>query len=113
MKCLTHNLEVNYPCSPVCPLFGDCVVAFRNEQKKRVRTNADRIRAMSDEELAQEILRRWRAEMETREFEDISTRWCDMKGGCVSSKGYHRPCTEDRLLACIKRWLRQPAEAQT
>ena len=52
MKCLTHNLEVNYPCSPVCPLFGDCVVAFRNEQKKRVRTNADRIRAMSDEELA-------------------------------------------------------------
>ena len=51
MKCLTHNLEVNYPCSPVCPLFGDCVVAFRNEQKKRVRTNADRIRAMSDEEL--------------------------------------------------------------
>ncbi len=73
-------------------------------------TNADRIRAMSDEELAQEILRRWRAEMETGEFEDISTRWCDMKGGCVSSKGYHRPCTEDRLLACIKRWLQQPAE---
>ena len=52
MKCLTHNLEVNYPCSPVCPLFGDCVVAFQNEQKKRVRTNAARIRAMSDEELA-------------------------------------------------------------
>ena len=52
MKCLTHNLEVNYPCSPVCPLFGDCVVAFRNEQKKRVRTNADRIRAMSDADLA-------------------------------------------------------------
>lgn len=76
-------------------------------------TNADRIRAMPDEELAQEILRRWRAEMETGKFEDISTRWCDMKGGCVSSKGYHRPCTEDRLLACIKRWLRQPAEAQT
>ena len=45
-----------------------------------------------------------------KEFEDISTRWCDMKGGCVSSKGYPRPCTEDRLLACIKRWLQQPAE---
>lgn len=53
MKCLTHNLEVNYPCSPACPLFGDCVVAFRYEQKKRVQTNADRIRAMSDEELAE------------------------------------------------------------
>lgn len=55
MKCLTHNLEVNYPCSPVCPLFGDCIVAFRNEQKKRVRTNADCIRGMSDEELAEFI----------------------------------------------------------
>lgn len=52
MKCLTHNLEVNYPCSPACPLFGDCVVAFQNEQKKWVQTNADRIRAMSDKELA-------------------------------------------------------------
>lgn len=73
-------------------------------------TNADKIRAMDDDRLAQEILRRWRAEMEAGKFEDISTRWCDMKGGCVSSKGYPRPCTEDRLLACIKRWLQQPAE---
>ena len=69
-----------------------------------------KIRAMDDDRLAQEILRRWRAEMEAGKFEDISTRWCDMKGGCVSSKGYPRPCTEDRLLACIKRWLQQPAE---
>ena len=53
------------------------------------------------------------AEMEAGKFEDISTRWCDMKGGCVSSKGYPRPCTEDRLLACIKRWLQQPAEEDT
>ena len=73
-------------------------------------TNGDKIRAMNDEKLAHEILRRWRAEMEAGNFEDISTRWCDMKGGCVSSKGYPRPCTEDRLLACIKRWLQQPAE---
>lgn len=73
-------------------------------------TNADRIRAMGDEELAQEILRRWRAETEAGEFEDISTLWCDMEGGCISSKGYPRPCTEGRLLACIKRWLRQPVK---
>ena len=73
-------------------------------------TNGGKIRAMDDDRLAQEILRRWRAEMEAGKFEDISTRWCDMKGGCVSSKGYPRPCTEERLLACIKRWLQQPAE---
>ena len=76
-------------------------------------TNGGKIRAMDDDRLAQEILRRWRAEMEAGKFEDISTRWCDMKGGCVSSKGYLRPCTEDRLLACIKRWLQQPAEEDT
>ena len=76
-------------------------------------TNGGKIRAMDDDRLAQEILRRWRAEMEAGKFEDISTRWCDMKGGCVSSKGYPRPCTEDRLLACIKRWLQQPAEEDT
>ena len=55
-------------------------------------TNGGKIRAMDDDRLAQEILRRWRAEMEAGKFEDISTRWCDMKGGCVSSKGYPRPC---------------------
>lgn len=53
--------EPDYPCSPACPLFGDCVVAFQNEQKKWVQTNADRIRAMSDKELA-----RFLAEVENR-----------------------------------------------
>lgn len=51
MKCLIKNLEVNYPCSPVCALYGDCMTAFLESRKQRVRTNADRIRSMSDEEL--------------------------------------------------------------
>lgn len=82
MKRLTHNLEVNYPCSPVCPLFGDCVVAFRNEQKKRVRTNADRIRAMSDEQMATDLLRM---------FEEL----CE--DGIPSPE-------------CMRFWLQQPVE---
>lgn len=53
MKCLTHNIEVNYPCSSACPLYGDCIASFSREVKRRVRTNADHIRAMSDEELAE------------------------------------------------------------
>lgn len=55
MKCLVNGLEVMYPCSHNCPLYGDCMVAFDAVRKSRVRTNADRIRAMSDEELAQFI----------------------------------------------------------
>ena len=51
MKCLVNGLEVMYPCSHNCPLYGDCVTAFDAVRKSRVRTNADRIRAMSDEEL--------------------------------------------------------------
>lgn len=51
MKCLVNGLEVMYPCSHNCPLYGDCMVAFDAVRKSRVRTNADRIRAMSDEEL--------------------------------------------------------------
>lgn len=77
---------------------------------ERHETNGDRIRSMSDEELATEIIRRWRSEMEDVFHEDISKRWCDMQGGCVSSKGYHRPCTDNRLFACVLRWLRAPAK---
>lgn len=73
-------------------------------------TNGDRIRSMSDEELATEIIRRWRSEMEDVFHEDISKRWCDMQGGCVSSRGYHRPCTDNRLFACVLRWLRAPVK---
>lgn len=56
MKCLTHDIEVNYPCSPACPLYGDCIASFSREAKRRVRTNADRIRAMTDEELAEQLV---------------------------------------------------------
>ena len=79
---------------------------------ERPETNGDRIRSMSDEELATEIIRRWRSEMEDVFHEDISKRWCDMQGGCVSSKGYHRPCTDNRLFACVLRWLRAPAKEE-
>lgn len=73
-------------------------------------SNGDCIRQMKDEELAVEILRHWRMEMETVGVEDMAQKWCDMAGGCISSKGYHRPCTEERILACIIRWLKAPNE---
>ena len=77
---------------------------------ERTVTVADAIRRMSDEELATEIIRRWRSEVEDGKLEDISRRWCDMQGGCVSSRGYHRPCTDNRLFACVLRWLRAPVK---
>lgn len=85
MRCLTTGLEVNYPCSPVCPLFGDCTAAFNAQQKARAKTNADRIRAMSDEELCEFLM---------------CDPVCDQKmsSGCEDCK------------KCIMAWLQQPAE---
>ena len=93
MKCLTNNLEVNYPCSAACPLYGDCVTAFRKEQEQRVRTNADRIRCMSDEELA-EFLDRW-------EMGDIdySKTFCDL---CEGQYDCHDDCWLDWLKQEVK-----------
>lgn len=92
MKCLIENLEVNYPCSTACALYGDCMTAFLEAKKQRVRTNADHIRAMSDEELA-EFLCDFRSC-------DSSEHPCE---GCKAEPHCHtgRPGMID--------WLRQPA----
>lgn len=86
IKCLMNGLEVNYPCSPVCALFGDCVTAFEAQKKENVRTNADRIRAMNDEELANMLT----------EFSNNS--------GWVTETG-RKICYERHI-----EWLQSPAE---
>lgn len=62
IKCLMNGLEVNYPCSPVCALFGDCVTAFESKKKANVRTNADRFRAMDDDEQQNCVRKFWEIE---------------------------------------------------
>ena len=62
IKCLMNGLEVNYPCSPSCALFGDCVTAFESQKKYKARTNADRFRAMSDEEQQNYVRKFWEIE---------------------------------------------------
>lgn len=94
IKCLINGLEVNYPCSPVCALFGDCVTAFAAKKKKNVRTNADRIRAMSDEELADFIDRCEMSDI------DYSKTFCNLCNGQYE-------CSQCRL-----EWLKQPAEEE-
>ena len=102
MKCLTHNIEVNYPCSSACPLYGDCIASFSQEVKRRVRTNADHIRAMSDEELASEMSQR-----------SISTV-CDIvcQGDCKAIATLNKTCG-DVCKEIIIKWLQQPAEEDT
>lgn len=90
MKCLIKNIEVNYPCSPTCALYGDCMTAFLETRKRRVRTNADRIRAMSDEELAE-----WMCSLMTAECCD---QRCPARDICnLGDNG-------------LVKWMKQPAE---
>ena len=89
IKCLMNGLEVNYPCSPSCALFGDCVTAFESQKKVNVRTNADRIRAMTDEELAEFL---WDFNLA-----DVST----VKMGEFGPHMFRYR---------LKEWLQQPAE---
>ena len=51
--CKMSKKHTTWPCSArACPLFGDCYIEYEKAIQKH-QTNADRIRAMSDEELAE------------------------------------------------------------
>lgn len=64
-------------------------------------SNADRIRAMSDEELAKAIVE-WQKT-------DPSIKWCKDDYGCAAL-GEDFECTDELQTGCILRWLSQPAE---
>lgn len=88
IKCLMNGLEVNYPCSPVCALFGDCVTAFEAQKKENVLTNADRIRAMNDEELIK-----------------LLTGFCAF--ACIFP---YKDCEHGNCEECVKEWLNSQEE---
>lgn len=95
LRCLMNGLEVNYPCSPTCALFGDCVSAFEAQKKREVRTIADQIRSMTDEELAKWLLTP-----------------ADLCGQCDTIH-FCTGCPQDkdaRCIAAVIKYLKQPVE---
>lgn len=88
-KCLIDGSMKLHPCSSNCHLFGDCISAFCKANVKPM-TNADHIRAMSDEELAYELSNR-------------DCPGCPLIDTCTSLNG----CRE-RLL----KWLQQPYKGE-
>ena len=65
-------------------------------------TNGDRIRGMSDEELAARLYGIWNGRLTGNG--DISRNWCD--GSCSDSE----PCYPEKHKVCIVRWLKAPME---
>ena len=74
-----------YPCNPD-------IFEKTYEVADRAKTNADRIRAMSDEELA-----------------DVVANGV----GCVGCVRKAQHCMDDDCTPCIKEWLQKPAEVET
>jgi hypothetical protein len=74
--------------------------------EEKTMTNADRIRAMTDAELAEKIYQLNTLNAEGRDF---SLLFCDGKANCIDAAG-NISCNDEREKACILRWLRQIAE---
>ena len=104
------KMSMEYPCvyfekDGKCRKFSDdtvisyCVMGPCSEQEP---SNADRIRAMSDEELASEMSQR-----------SISTV-CDIvcQGDCKAIATLNKTCG-DVCKEIIMKWLQQPAEEDT
>lgn len=78
-------------------------------QTANPKTNADRIRAMSDEELA-EAFYNLVDNIQTGTMNDLSDLYCDGKNGCID-KDANITCTPQMEKACVLRWLRSPAKS--
>lgn len=89
-------------------MFGLAADALNEKAEREAKpmTNADKIRAMSDEELVDRI---HQLNTLNAEDDDFSLLFCDGKANCIDSDGTVH-CCEEREKACILRWLRQIAE---
>lgn len=97
-----------------CPAFAKCTATYRSskcdvlrwsygiDKDPEIVTNADRIRAMSDEELARKI-------NQLAEGERI-IRYCRELPECDADLETDTLIPLERCEQCVLHWLRQPAE---
>ena len=90
---------------------NDPYIDIAGEYYAKPQTNADRIRAMSDEELA-EAFYNLVDKLQTGTMNDLSDLFCDGKNGCIDKDG-NITCTPDMEKACVLRWLRSSVKEVT
>lgn len=69
----------------------------------RPKTQADAIRAMTDELLARQLFRIWQMTVDDGVFFDVSKLWCRPDEFCKKSG-----CNEEKIMTCILAWLKSP-----
>ena len=111
-------MSMEYPCiyfekDGKCRKFSDntaisyCVMGPCPEQKL---SNADRIRAMSDEELAELLILSPEMEFDVCRFCEYGNTSGDDRGICLTKDGI---CRAEANCAAFKKWLQQPTEEDT
>lgn len=86
-KCKMSDGATTWPCAARwCPLYHDCLCEYES-RAKRPPTNADRIRAMGDDELAEELVKQY------------NCGWWDGNNGT----------DKEDLETAILLWLKKPA----
>ena len=78
---------------------------FNQSVQAKPETNADRIRRTDDVVLMNRIYELYVLMSEFGHYE-LAEQFCDCKAECAGGED----CNEDRLKACILRWLQRPAE---
>lgn len=69
----------------------------------RPKTQADAIRALSDEELAKQFFNIWNASLGDGPLVDVSELWCRPDEFCKESA-----CSDEKIMTCILAWLKSP-----
>lgn len=78
---------------------------FSKYEYEKPQTSADIIQAMDDVELMNRIYELHVLLSECGHYE-LTRQFCDGKAECADDED----CSEDRVKACILRWIKQPAE---
>lgn len=95
--CIGHDIEPRY--SQMESAIEDW--NRRPAPENKPQTNADRIRSMTDDELAALIVK--------RQEEDPSLNWCKDEFGCMDL-GENFICTDKLETKCVVNWLQQPTK---
>ena len=105
-----------------CPAYAKCTVTYRGsacavlrstygiDTDPEIITNADRIRDMSDEELAEFLILSPEMEFDVCRFCEYGNTSGDDRGICLTKDGI---CRAEANCAAFKKWLRQPAKEDT
>lgn len=81
---------MNYPFQ--CPVCG--------HKHNMPKTNADRIRAMSDEELVEHL------------YYGFDVQYCNNDPACAKMLDTDEGIPEEKCKECVLKWLQQPAEVK-